>query len=140
MLVQRTRRWPALNQHRISVYTWPCHSSQGWPHHYVDLAASQTLHSALVLSKPTSEYHMSAHSQHTRDIEPTLGQCWAEVVDGGSTLNQHWFNVSCLLCPVCSLTALPVVCYYLLTVRELITFLLPLIPFSRYFVLKLVLA
>ena len=26
-----------------------------------------------------------------------LGQCWADVVDGGPTLNQHWSNVSCLL-------------------------------------------
>ena len=24
--------------------------------------------------------------QHTRDIEPMLVQCWADVVDGGSTL------------------------------------------------------
>ena len=33
----------------------------------------------------------------TRDIEPMLGQCWADVVDGGPTLTRHWFNVSCLL-------------------------------------------
>ena len=26
-----------------------------------------------------------------------LGQCWADVIDGEPTLNQHWFNVSCLL-------------------------------------------
>ena len=26
-----------------------------------------------------------------------LGQCWADVVDGGPTLSQHWFDVSCLL-------------------------------------------
>ena len=36
-------------------------------------------------------------SQLTRDIEPILAQCWVDVVDGGPTLNQHWFNVSCLL-------------------------------------------
>ena len=36
-------------------------------------------------------------TQQTRDIEAMLGQCWADVVDGGPTLNQHWFNVSCLL-------------------------------------------
>ena len=24
-------------------------------------------------------------------------KCWASVVDGGPTLNQHWVNVSCLL-------------------------------------------
>ena len=36
-------------------------------------------------------------SQQTRDNEPMLGQCWADVVDGGPTLTQHWFNVACLL-------------------------------------------
>ena len=36
-------------------------------------------------------------TQQTRDIEPILGQCWSDVEDGGPTLNQHWFNVSCLL-------------------------------------------
>ena len=33
----------------------------------------------------------------TRDIEPRLVQCWADVVDGGRTLNQPWFSISCLL-------------------------------------------
>ena len=37
--------------------------------------------------------------QQTPDIEQMLVQCWADVVDGGPTLNQHWFNVSCLLGP-----------------------------------------
>ena len=36
-------------------------------------------------------------TQQTRDIEPMLGQCWTDVVDGGPALTQHWFNVSCLL-------------------------------------------
>ena len=36
-----------------------------------------------------------------RDIEPMLGQCWNDVVDGGPTLAQHWFNVSCLLRSPC---------------------------------------
>ena len=35
--------------------------------------------------------------QQTRYIAPLLVQCWASVVDGGPTLNQHWDNVSCLL-------------------------------------------
>ena len=26
-----------------------------------------------------------------------LVECWTSVADGGPTLNQHWFNVSCLL-------------------------------------------
>ena len=29
-------------------------------------------------------------TQQTRDIKPMLVQCLASVVDGGSTLNQHW--------------------------------------------------
>ena len=33
-------------------------------------------------------------SQLTRDIEPLLIQCWADVVAGGPTLNQHWFNIT----------------------------------------------
>ena len=36
-------------------------------------------------------------SQQARAIEPMLGQCWADVVDGRPTLTQHWFNGSCLL-------------------------------------------
>ena len=36
-------------------------------------------------------------AQQTRDIEPMLGQCRADVVDVGPALTQHWFNVSCLL-------------------------------------------
>ena len=36
-------------------------------------------------------------SQQTRDTEPMLVYCWASVVDGGTTLNQHWLNGSCLL-------------------------------------------
>ena len=36
-------------------------------------------------------------SQQTRDIEPMLGQCWADVLDVGPTLIQLCFNVSCLL-------------------------------------------
>ena len=33
----------------------------------------------------------------TRDIEQMLLKCWACVVDGGPTLQQHLFNVPCLL-------------------------------------------
>ena len=36
-------------------------------------------------------------SQQTRDVDPTLVQCWADVVDGGTTLSQHWVSLSCLL-------------------------------------------
>ena len=33
----------------------------------------------------------------TQDVDLMLIWCWANVVDGGATSNQHWFNVSCLL-------------------------------------------
>ena len=36
-------------------------------------------------------------SQQTRDVQPMLFECWANVVDGGPTFKQHWLNVSCLL-------------------------------------------
>ena len=35
--------------------------------------------------------------QQTRHIDLMFDQCWAEVVDGGPTLVQHLFYVSCLL-------------------------------------------
>ena len=31
------------------------------------------------------------------NVGPVLVQCWASVADGGTTLFQHWINVSCLL-------------------------------------------
>ena len=37
------------------------------------------------------------HSQQTRDAEPLLVWCWADVTDGAPTSSQHWFNASCLL-------------------------------------------
>ena len=39
-----------------------------------------------------------ASSQQTRDSKSMLAKCWASIVDDGRTLNQDWFNVSCLLC------------------------------------------
>ena len=40
-------------------------------------------------------------SRQTRDIEPIVVQCRADVADGGPTFTQHWFNVSRLLiCPL----------------------------------------
>ena len=36
-------------------------------------------------------------TQQTRNILPMLDQCWASLVDGGTTLVQHWEDFSCLL-------------------------------------------
>ena len=36
-------------------------------------------------------------SRWQRAIRPLLVLCWANVVDGGPTLNQQWLNVLCLL-------------------------------------------
>ena len=38
-----------------------------------------------------------SRTQLTRDVEPILLQCWAIVGDDRSTLNQHCFNIPCLL-------------------------------------------
>ena len=35
--------------------------------------------------------------EQTRYIDPILGECWADVVEGGPTFTQHWVNASCLL-------------------------------------------
>ena len=42
-----------------------------------------------------------APAQQTRHVEPMLVQCWLTVYDVGPALNQHWFNVSCLLGGIC---------------------------------------
>ena len=39
----------------------------------------------------------SADPQQTCEIGPTLVYCWANVVDGGPTVNQRWADVSCLV-------------------------------------------
>ena len=36
-------------------------------------------------------------TQQTRHMGLMLEQCWANVVDGGPTLVQHWIDVLCLL-------------------------------------------
>ena len=41
--------------------------------------------------------HQLTNTQQTRDVGPVLDWCWPSVVDGGTTLVQHWANVSCLL-------------------------------------------
>ena len=42
----------------------------------------------------STHYHIN---QQNRDVGPTLVYCWADVVDGGPTVNQRWADVSCLL-------------------------------------------
>ena len=36
-------------------------------------------------------------TQQTQDVETMLVQRWSNVVDGGAALNQHCFNLLCLL-------------------------------------------
>ena len=40
-------------------------------------------------------------TQQARDVKPMLLLGWSSVYDAGTTLNQHWFNVSCVLGPRC---------------------------------------
>ena len=39
---------------------------------------------------------MQSTSTRTQDVEPILGQCWADVVDAGPALTRLWFNGLCL--------------------------------------------
>ena len=41
--------------------------------------------------------HCLTAAQQTGGVEPVLVLCWASVADGGPELDQHWFNVLCLL-------------------------------------------
>ena len=51
-------------------------------------------------SLPPSDHRGPLRPPHCEggggDMQPKLVWCWASVVDGGSALNQHWVNVSCL--------------------------------------------
>ena len=69
------------------TFTW--HSSSLTPHKYAE---------------STRLYYccLAAPSQQTRDVQAMLAQCWASVADGGPTLSQHCWNVSCLLVQTCS--------------------------------------
>ena len=53
--------------------------------------------SLLAENKLLSSEFDSLSTQRTRDIDPMLDRCWASVLDGGTTLVQHWVDVSCLL-------------------------------------------
>ena len=45
--------------------------------------------------RPTYMTHCRANVQQARDADPMSFYCWATVIDGGSTLNQHLGNVLC---------------------------------------------
>ena len=55
----------------------------------------------LSASQGTTPPHRSAWIHETlpadQDVESMLVYRWSSVVDGGPTVNQHWFNVFCLL-------------------------------------------
>ena len=61
---------------------------------YIQIAVTPYLN-----SNPLLVFVFTRHfpTQQTRYIKPMLAQCWSTVYDGGSTLSQHWFNVSCLM-------------------------------------------
>ena len=53
-------------------------------------------------SDTTQLYNLRSHLHYIRPSKhDTLNQmpiyCWADVGDGGPTINRHWFKVSCLL-------------------------------------------
>ena len=53
----------------------------------------ETLEVTAVLVFARGSIDIPANTIH----DPMLDQCWANVVDGGPTLVQHWIHVSCLL-------------------------------------------
>ena len=67
---------------------------------------------------PWSHWYDGTYTQQTWDVGPTLVYCWANVVDGGSTVNQRWANVSCLLayvyylCHIFTLWSVKSLCHY----------------------------
>ena len=70
MLGQRRRRWANINP---------------------------ALGQRLVLAGFVHCWFVQCYSQQTWDVWPTLVYCWANLVDGGPTVNQRWANVSCFL-------------------------------------------
>ena len=44
-----------------------------------------------------SKFRLFVPTKKTRGVVPMLFQCGPNVSDVGSTLKQHWYNVSCLL-------------------------------------------
>ena len=91
----RLRRWPnikpALGRYLVSPVT-------------CSLQKSIQFHSTLLLHRVLFYIQTGrcVTSQQTRDVDPMLFLCWADVGDGGPTLKQHWVNVSCLLGPATS--------------------------------------
>ena len=55
------------------------------------------LRSTAIILGDWSAAMLTECTQQTRDAGPMLVWCWANVVDGGPTSNQHWPSVSCLL-------------------------------------------
>ena len=46
-------------------------------------------------NKSNIELYIYTHTQRIRGADRTLVKCWADVVDGGPTLNQHRANAPC---------------------------------------------
>ena len=76
---------PSLNQCCLNVFFW----LGGYIIIIVQHSHAGRLHSVL-----TIHAHIGTRSQKAQDVNLALIQCWADVVDGGPMLNQHWVNVS----------------------------------------------
>ena len=75
-----------------TVFAWGTSSARVSTH-----SRTLSLYHSAVLTDLALPPVLPVSAQQTRDIKPMLVQCWSGVVDGGTTLNQHWFNASCLL-------------------------------------------
>ena len=94
----KTLQSPADRKPRLYAFLMLVHCLQCWPN--VEATLGQCFMCAWALMSVWAwQMHNIRHVfiQQTRDIELLLVQCCADVVDGGPTLNKHWFNASCLL-------------------------------------------
>ena len=61
------------------------------------LTGFERLKKGMSLSAARSTDFVILTTQQTRDVKPTLFQCWASVADSGLTLKENLANISCLL-------------------------------------------
>ena len=67
-------------------------------------------------NKSNIELYIYTHTQRIRGAATTLDKCWADVVDGGPTLNQHRANAPC---PQDKKTITLYVLYTYITIRDI---------------------
>ena len=65
------------------------------PSLYVGIWRIKTVPALKGLNMSSDCLSIVSETQQAWNIEQMLGLCWADIVDGGPTLAQHRFNISC---------------------------------------------